>query len=75
MMKATQEMVNRDGHRPVFNLGCMMPIGYGTEKANESISNIETEGQREPVLHFLDRAQEKHGEKSVIYISFGTVFP
>lgn len=75
MMITTQAMVSRNGHRPVFNLGCMMPMGYGTEKANDSIRNIETAGQREPVLHFLDRAQEKHGEKSVIYISFGTVFP
>jgi hypothetical protein len=75
MMKATQEMVSRNGHRPVFNLGCMMPLGYGTEEANKSISSIETAGGRDPVLGFLDRAQKKHGEKSVIYISFGTVFP
>lgn len=75
MMKATQEMVSRDGHRPVFNLGCMMPIGYGTEEASDSISKIETAGQREPVIRFLDRSQEKYGDRSVIYISFGTVFP
>ncbi|KAF8590867.1 glycosyltransferase family 1 protein [Ramaria rubella] len=46
-------------------------VGYGQANAGEAF--IET-GDSRKLVQFLDSAMQKHGECSVIYISFGSVY-
>lgn len=54
-------------NRPLYVIG---PLGLTTA---EQIDR-EPSPDKEEVVAFLDRIVEKHGEKSLIYISFGSVF-
>ncbi|KIM38978.1 glycosyltransferase family 1 protein [Hebeloma cylindrosporum] len=57
---------------PLFAVGPLLPPGYG----RHSIERPESEksrGERD-VQAFLEEMQAKHGERSVVFISFGTVF-
>ncbi|KIM47390.1 glycosyltransferase family 1 protein [Hebeloma cylindrosporum] len=55
---------------PVYAVGPLLPPGYGRIQSTE---NSESEKSRD-VQIFLKEMQAKHGERSVIFISFGTVY-
>ncbi|KAF9486600.1 UDP-Glycosyltransferase/glycogen phosphorylase [Pholiota conissans] len=66
-VKAMREWLGSWG-KSTFGLGPLLPIGYG--KPSVSVSN---RGDT-TVEAFLDKSLKKYGEKSVLFISFGTVF-
>ncbi|KAJ7161867.1 UDP-Glycosyltransferase/glycogen phosphorylase [Mycena crocata] len=54
-------------HKPVYSLGPLLPPGYGagvTPSITPQYAEVKT---------FLDSMQSKHGNNSVLFISFGTV--
>ncbi|KAF5383026.1 hypothetical protein D9615_005086 [Tricholomella constricta] len=53
--------------KPVYAVGPLLPAGYASTRSdvNESNANVEV---------FLEDMLEKHGPRSVVFISFGTAF-
>ncbi|KAF8194683.1 hypothetical protein BJ912DRAFT_1087311 [Pholiota molesta] len=52
--------------KTTYAIGPLMPIGYGSNSiSNRGDTAVET---------FLEKSLQKYGEKSILFISFGTVF-
>ncbi|KAF9486599.1 UDP-Glycosyltransferase/glycogen phosphorylase [Pholiota conissans] len=66
-MRAFREWLGSWG-KSTFGLGPLLPIGYGKPTVSISSRGDTT------VEAFLDKSLKKYGEKSVLFISFGTVF-
>ncbi|KAF8577002.1 glycosyltransferase family 1 protein [Ramaria rubella] len=63
-------------NRPMYAVGPLMPPGAG-DKGLSAISQqkeIEISANGDQFQSFLDRMLKVHGEKSIIYISFGSIF-
>ncbi|KAJ6562255.1 UDP-Glycosyltransferase/glycogen phosphorylase, partial [Mycena capillaripes] len=56
-------------HKPVYSVGPLLPPGYGKKQALTSTSPRDVE-----IKSFLASMGSKFGDKSVLFISFGTVF-
>ncbi|KAF8209218.1 UDP-Glycosyltransferase/glycogen phosphorylase [Mycena galopus ATCC 62051] len=56
-------------NKPIYVVGPLLPPGYGTEEKPTfgSLGDLE-------IASFLDSMKSKHGERSVLFISFGSVF-
>ncbi|KAJ7121066.1 hypothetical protein C8R44DRAFT_736757 [Mycena epipterygia] len=55
--------------KPVYAVGPLLPQGYGAGIASVPFAPWDTETKT-----FLDAMQSQHGKRSVLFISFGTVF-
>ena len=64
--------------RPTFHMGPMIPLEPGT--TDFASSTLEAEMAAAPpgvgvkVSQFLEKAEKKYGENSVVYICFGNYF-
>ena len=65
-------------NRPTFHLGPLLPFKEGTTEFSQATLDAEVaaapKGVGEAIQSFLDRALATEGERSVIYICFGTWF-
>ncbi|KAF8194649.1 hypothetical protein BJ912DRAFT_924123 [Pholiota molesta] len=52
--------------KTTYTVGPLMPIGYGSNSVSSRGDTV--------VEKFLEKSLQKYGEKSVLFISFGTVF-
>ncbi|KAJ7108400.1 UDP-Glycosyltransferase/glycogen phosphorylase [Mycena crocata] len=55
-------------HKPVYSVGPLLPPGYGGG------ATLSITPQYNEIQIFLDAMQSKHGDNSVLFISFGTIF-
>ncbi|KAJ7474291.1 UDP-Glycosyltransferase/glycogen phosphorylase, partial [Mycena latifolia] len=56
-------------HKPVYAVGPLLPPGYGVGQMLSSSAPRDVE-----IITFLNSMGSKYGDKSVLFISFGTVF-
>ncbi|KAJ7121067.1 UDP-Glycosyltransferase/glycogen phosphorylase, partial [Mycena epipterygia] len=56
-------------HKPVYAVGPLLPPEYGVANVSVPFALRDTETKA-----FLDAMQSQYGERSVLFISFGTVF-
>ncbi|KAJ6550059.1 hypothetical protein B0H19DRAFT_1160311 [Mycena capillaripes] len=57
-------------HKPLYAVGPLLPLGYGGEQSSSSPKTPRAEEMK----LFLDSMGSKYGDKSVLFISFGTIF-
>ncbi|KAJ7738171.1 hypothetical protein B0H16DRAFT_1730061 [Mycena metata] len=56
-------------HKPVYTVGPLLPPGYGSDKMESSVTPRDAE-----IVEFLDAKRAQFGEKSVVLITFGSIF-
>ncbi|KAF7342305.1 Glycosyltransferase family 1 protein [Mycena venus] len=66
---AFKDWVRQSLKKPVYAVGPLLPPGYGKEQISTSDSPQDVE-----LKSFLDAMRSKYGDKSALFISFGTVF-
>ena len=75
-LKSMADWVSRIHDRPTFHLGPMIPLKPGTADFSPASLRAEMDmapdGVGEQVLQYLDYTQQRYGDASVLYISFGT---
>ncbi|KAJ6569355.1 hypothetical protein B0H19DRAFT_1135172 [Mycena capillaripes] len=68
-LAALEDYVKQTLHKPLYSVGPLLPPGYGAEQTLTSNIPRDTE-----LKSFLDSMASKFGNKSVLFISFGSVF-
>ncbi|KAI5116141.1 hypothetical protein M0805_006322 [Coniferiporia weirii] len=59
--------------RPVYSVGPLIPFA-NLKAGNNSLIDSASNGEKSKVISFLDNALNKYGERSLLYISFGTIY-
>ncbi|KAJ7323852.1 hypothetical protein DFH08DRAFT_346130 [Mycena albidolilacea] len=66
---AFEDWVRESLHKPIYVVGPLLPLGYGVQQIPMSNKPVDVE-----IRSFLDSMKSRYGEKSVLFISFGSVF-
>ncbi|EIN06253.1 UDP-Glycosyltransferase/glycogen phosphorylase [Punctularia strigosozonata HHB-11173 SS5] len=64
-------MASSSPPRKVYSIGPQLPFGTAADTRN---GDLKQSSKSEEIVNFLDAALKSHGAKSVVYISFGTVW-
>ncbi|KAJ7197806.1 UDP-Glycosyltransferase/glycogen phosphorylase [Mycena pura] len=67
---ALERWMNKDLKKPIYAVGPLLPFGYGSGQMQVS----STDPREIEIATFLETMRSKYGDKSVLFISFGTVF-
>ncbi|KAJ7904930.1 hypothetical protein B0H13DRAFT_1881517 [Mycena leptocephala] len=66
---AFEAWVRKTLHKPVYAVGPLLPPGYGEKQSSPAITTKDVK-----IESFLDTMRSKYGDRSVLFISFGTIF-
>ncbi|KAH8925891.1 hypothetical protein BT69DRAFT_1401341 [Atractiella rhizophila] len=74
---AAKRVLGKDGTRPLFLVGAQQPDEIwrmAERKAEGTMGALRGENERDgKMLEFLSRCQEVYGDRTVLYVAFGTV--